>query len=159
MVATIVKTAVGTGICALVGSVASDPNSTWYRSLKTPGWQPPDWVIPAVWTALYTDIAVTSALTLDQLAQRGAPERTGYVRALGTNLAINAAWSWVFFRTQRLAPATIGAGILTLSSTDLVRRTAKAGLGKAAALAPYALWCGFTTALTGSLLRRNPESA
>ena len=45
--------------------------------------------------------------------------------ALAVNLAVNAGWSWVFFRWHRLGPAVGVAGLLTLSSADLVRRTAR----------------------------------
>lgn len=158
MVATLLKTALATGACAAAGSLATEPDGAWYRSLKSPGWKPPDWVIPVVWTGLYANIAVTSALTLDELARGHGTQAHRYKCALGLNLTLNAGWSWVFFKAQRLAPATVGAAVLTISSTNLVRRTAQAGRAKGIALAPYALWCGFATALTAALLRRNPDS-
>lgn len=49
---------------AVAGSIAStDVNSAWYRGLDLPKLQPPGAVFGPVWTALYSDIAVTSALT------------------------------------------------------------------------------------------------
>ena len=40
-------------------------------------------------------------------------------------------------------------------SIDLARRAGRAGVGKAATLAPYAAWCSFATVLTETIRRRN----
>ena len=71
------------------------------------------------------------------------------------NLALNTAWSGVFFRAHALVPSTVVAGVLALSSADLTRRAAKTGWGKAAALGVYTAWCGFATVLSGAVARRN----
>lgn len=141
---------------AVVGSLATDPGSAWYRSLRTPAWQPPGWAFPVAWTLLYTDIAVIGALSLADLAEQ---EETGrwrqYVAALGTNLALNAGWSVLFFNRQRPAAAALEAVALAASSADLVRRSAAISPEKGAALAPYAAWTTFAAALTASIARLN----
>src|SRR6478735_9629957 len=56
--------------------VATDPDGGWYRSLRKPDWQPPAIAFPVVWTALYADLAVSSAVALDSGAGTGAGSKT-----------------------------------------------------------------------------------
>ncbi|MFZ0529011.1 MAG: TspO/MBR family protein, partial [Propionicimonas sp.] len=104
----------------IAGSLASDPKSTWYRGLDKPAWQPPPAAFPIVWTTLYAGIAAASTAVLNDLERQGATEQAAaYRRALARNLAVNAGWSWLFFRGHNLAASTVGAGVLALSSTGL----------------------------------------
>ena len=153
----LVATSTAVAATAVAGGTASaDVRSAWYAALDKPPYQPPGQVFPVAWTALYTDIAVTGALTQAALRREG---RTGEARrfaaALAANLIANAGWSWVFFRWHRLAPASAVAGLLTLSSADLVRRAGRVSPRVAAALAPYPAWCGFATVLSTAIWRRN----
>ncbi|MGM0386403.1 MAG: tryptophan-rich sensory protein [Actinomycetota bacterium] len=142
---------------AVAGSVLSDPDSRWYRGLAKPPWQPPAATFPIVWTTLYGIIAMASTTTIAELTEKGeAGEAEAYWAALGANLALNAGWSGVFFRAQNPLAGTVVAGVLTASSADLARRGSAAGPGKAIGLGLYAAWCGFATALSGSVARRNP---
>ena len=80
------------------------PNRTrrWYRSLDLPDWQPPPLAFPIVWTALYADIAASSATALNAYDEAGDTEgRNAYLKAFGTNLALNAAWSVLFWRVRK----------------------------------------------------------
>lgn len=47
--------------------------------------------------------------------------------------------------------STIGAGLLSASSADFVRRTSAQGTERAAALEPHPAWTGFATALSGAI--------
>ena len=125
--ATVLGTTAATAITAFVGSVASrGSDSRWYRRLRKPSFQPPASAFPIVWTALYADIAVTSAAAIDELTRRRELDaRRAYVAALAANLVLNGSWSWVFFKGGRLVPATVVAALLAASSADLVRRTAR----------------------------------
>lgn len=144
--------------CAVVGALATKPESNWYKGLDLPDWQPPTIAFPVVWTALYADLAVSTAATLTSLDRDDSPEkRSAYLRAVGGNLVLNAAWSWLFWRSKRPALATLECAALTLSSVDLARRSAKREPLAGAALLPYAAWCGFATVLSGAIALRNPR--
>jgi tryptophan-rich sensory protein len=151
---TLARTALAVGATAVAGRLGTDPTSSWYRSLDKPSWQPPPPTYGLVWTPLYADLAVVAARALDRLP---APERVRYRRALAVNLVLNTGWSWLFFRMRRPWPAAAECAVLTASSVDLVRRTARGEPRAAAALAPYPAWCGFATALTVALAARNPR--
>jgi tryptophan-rich sensory protein len=142
---------------AVAGAAASaEVRSGWYAALDKPSYQPPGEVFPVAWTALYADIAVTSALTLAELRRQGrADEAARFAAALAANLGANGGWSWVFFRWHRLASAAGVAALLAVSSADLVRRAGRVSPAAAAALAAYPAWCGFATVLSTAIWRRN----
>lgn len=153
----VLGTVAATTMTALIGSVASrESDSHWYRTLHKPSFQPSPATFPIVWTVLYADIAVVAAAAVDELTeQRDLGARRNYIVALGANLALNASWSWVFFRARRLVPATVVAALLAASSVDLVRRTAVAVPVAGVAMSPYALWTAFATVLSGRIAHLN----
>jgi translocator protein len=153
----LVRVAAAVAGTAAVGSVASrDVTSPWYADLEKPPYQPPGAAFPVAWTILYADLALSAAHALDRLERSGrADEAARYRRALAANLVVNAAWSWVFFRWHRLRPAAGVAGLLALSSADLVRRTGRISPTAGAALAAYPAWCAFATVLSADIARRN----
>ena len=59
---------------AVVGSVATKPDSRWYRSLDLPAWQPPKAAFPIVWTLLYADIAASAAAALTRIDRHADAE-------------------------------------------------------------------------------------
>lgn len=145
------------GACAAVGTVLTDPENGWYKSLRKPDWQPPAAAFPIVWTTLYADIAYVSYKVLaDAQARKDTTEFKSYARALGTNLVLNATWCSLFFRGERPVVSTIEAGALAVSSIDLVRRAGKSHPGLGVLLSPYALWTSGATALSGAIAALNP---
>jgi benzodiazapine receptor len=153
---TLVGTSAAVAATAALGSLAStDVNSEWYVRLRKPAIQPPGVVFPIVWTTLYTDIAVSSAVALDRLETSDSAAAVAFRRALAVNLVLNTSWSWVFFKAHQLAPAVAVAGALAVSSADLARRAGRASPAAGWALVPYAAWCSFATVLSGVIWRRN----
>ena len=146
-------TTLSVGATSGIGSIASQPRITrWYSRLRKPSYVPPSGVFPVAWTTLYADIAVTSATAIDRLrATGGDKEARNYVVALAANLILNAGWSWLFFKYQKLGASAIGAAVLAASSADLARRTAAADPRAGAALLPYPLWCAFATVMSGHI--------
>lgn len=146
--------AAATAACAVAGSIATNPGSRWYRRQELPPWQPPALAFPVVWTALYADVAVTSARAVTEYERDGDPRSArSYWRAFAVNLVLNAGWSAVFWRGRRPDLATLEAAALAVSSADLARRAGSPGRRRA--LVPYAVWCAFATVLSGSIARRN----
>lgn len=138
---------------ATAGSVAVDPNSAWYRSLRKPDWQPPPWAFGVVWTPLYASLTFAFGRALGR--SQGS-ERTKTVAGFAANLALNAGWTWLFFGCRSPKAALAGTLLLDLSNAELIRRTARTDPTAARVLLPYAAWCAFATALNASISRRNP---
>jgi tryptophan-rich sensory protein len=72
---------------------------TWYRELKKPSWQPPDWLFGPAWTT----ILGLSGWSL-YLAWQAAPtpsDRLLVMAVFGANFVLHFAWSPLFFKLQR----------------------------------------------------------
>jgi tryptophan-rich sensory protein len=141
--------AAGPLAAAVVGGLATDPDSRWFRSLHKPSWYPPPQTFGIVWTGLYAGIAWAAGEVLS------TGDRNGFGRAYAANLVLNTAWTPVFFRAHRPWAAAAESAALTASTVDLVRRAAQVSRPAAAVLVPYAAWTAFATALTVAIARRN----
>lgn len=137
---------------AAIGSIGTKPDSDWYQSIDRPSWEPPGVAFPLVWTPIYGTIAWGTARAIE-----AAPEddRARLWALTAADLTANAAWCWAFFdrESPRVGLATIA--VLNVLNIALLREAAKHDTIAAAALAPYAAWCGFATALNASIWRRN----
>lgn len=153
----IVVTALATAAAAVVGSVASREGvQNWYPTLRKPSFNPPNAAFPIAWTTLYADIAVTSASAINRFRADGDDAKArAYTAALGSNLVLNAGWSWLFFKAHKLGLSAVAAGALAASSADLARRAGEADPKLGVALAPYPLWCSFATLLSTAIWRLN----
>lgn len=137
---------------AVIGGAATDVDSRWYRRLDLPKWQPPGQVIGWVWTVLYALIAITTGRAWN----RAAPgRRRRLATILGTNLCLNAAWPWVFFRAHRPALGSAVIVGLEASTVALTREVARADRKAAAALLPYLGWNLFALVLNTTISVRN----
>ena len=141
--------AAGPSLAALVGGLATDPDSRWFQSLEKPSWYPPPQAFGIVWTGLYAGIGWAAGEVLAQ------GDRHGFGRAYAANLVLNTAWTPVFFRAHRPWAAAVDSAVLTASTVDLVRRAARVSRPAAVVLTPYAAWTAFATALTVAIARRN----
>ena len=154
---TIIATGLATAAAAAAGgAVSRDGVDNWYSTIRKPSFVPPNGVFPIAWTALFTDIAATSAAAINRFRDDGNDAKArAYSGALIANLVLNAGWSWVFFNRHKVGHAMVAAAALTASSADLVRRAADADPKLGAALTPYPLWCGFATVMTAGIWRLN----
>jgi tryptophan-rich sensory protein len=151
---TLLKTSAAVTATALAGSLATRPDSRWYRKLDKPAWQPPPAAFPIVWTALYGLLAVAGARVLDRA--RG-PARAAFVRGYATNLALNAGWTVVFFGACAPRAALAEIALLNVSNLALLNQARSVDRAAAAAIAPYVVWTAFATALNSSIVARNPS--
>ncbi len=144
--------AAGPLAAAVVGGLATDPDSRWFRSLRMPSWYPPPQTFGIVWTGLYTGTAWAAG---EVLTRTDADQRRAFGRAYAVNMVLNAGWSVLFFKVHRPWLATVECAALTVSTVDLVRRAAPASRSAAVVLTPYAAWTAFATVLSGAIARRN----
>jgi tryptophan-rich sensory protein len=139
---------------AAVGSAGVRADSDWFRSLDKPSWYPPQAAFPLVWTGIYTTVAWASTRALNR-----APlsRRRTIASTLGRNLALNAGWTWAFFRAERPGLAVGAALALDASTLSLVRTVGRHDRAAGAALVPYLAWTVFATALTEAIWFRNTD--
>jgi benzodiazapine receptor len=140
------------GATAAIGAMATAPalDTLWYRRLDKPRWQPPGPVFGPVWTIIYALIAASMLI----VRARGDEQRPLFV-LFGTNLALNLAWTLIFFRGR--SPLAAGVEILVLEGTTvaLVVRAWPVSRLAGLLLLPYALWIAFATALNWAIWARN----
>ena len=154
---TFAQVGLATLACAGLGSVLTDPRTAWYRGLRKPAWQPPATAFPVVWMTLFVSMALAATAAITELEESGKQSDADAIKATYlANLAINTAWSGLFFRAHRLGAATATAAALAMSAAELAGRTAPSGVGKAVVFGAYAGWSSFATALTEAVRRRNP---
>lgn len=134
----------GTLIIGAGASVFTEPSiPTWYAGLVHPAIAPPNWVFAPVWTTLYVLMAVAA-----WRVWRIAGTRSKEMLAYGVQLALNFAWSAIFFAAHQIGLAMIEVIVLLLAilvTTGLFfRRDLLAGL----LLLPYLGWSSFAAFLT-----------
>lgn len=139
-------------LCQLVGIVAgvlTTPDSPWYRALDKPAWNPPSWVFAPVWTTLYALMGVA----VWRVWRLGT--HPGAVRLFLVQLALNFAWSFLFFNAQ--APSLALAELLLLWGAIVATIIAfnRADSTAAWLMAPYLAWTSFAAALNGAIVWMN----
>ncbi len=127
------------------------PAPSWYRQLRKPPWSPPAELFGPVWTILYALMGVAAWL----VAGGRSRGRRSALAAFGVQLALNGAWTPIFFGLRRpgLALAEIVATLFAIVATVALftRQRLVAGL----LLLPYLAWVAFATALNAEIWRRN----
>ena len=129
--------------------------NAWFAALAKPGFTPPGWVFGVAWTTLYLMMGVALVMVV---AARGARMRRMAILLFVTQLALNLAWSPLFFAAHRIWPAFA----LILVILALVAVTARyfwqirpiAGL----LLLPYLAWLCLAAALNFEIGRLNPDA-
>jgi benzodiazapine receptor len=143
---------------AFIGSVSTRENiPLWYEGLNKPGFNPPNWLFPVAWTLLYTMIAVALWRLLGAKPRTG-PSRRGWWLALAVflvQIALNAAWSPVFFSAHAIGAALVVVAALLVMVLWTIRLTWRFDRIAAWMLVPYAAWVGFATILNAAILRLN----
>lgn len=158
MVAAIVKLAahivvpLGGGI---VGSLTSNKAVRhWYPRLMKPKWTPPSWLFGPVWSCLYIGMGTASFL----IARRGVTFSQGPLKLYGAQLALNFAWTPLFFGARRIRAALVDIialdAALLATTVAFFKQSAVAG----SLLVPYLAWTSFATALNARIALDNPPS-
>jgi tryptophan-rich sensory protein len=136
-------------IPAVIGIVFPAPD--YYAQLDKPPWAPPTWLFGPVWTVLYALMGIAAWL----VERRGGPGTGAALSLWWVQLALNAAWTPIFFGLRAPGPAlvVIAAMWIAIAATAVVffRRLPAAG----ALLVPYLAWVTFATALNFEIWRLN----
>ena len=127
------------------------PTGPWYQSLTKPGWTPPNWVFPVMWTGIYVLIAVAGARVAGQPG-------SGYAMAFwAAQIAFNALWTPIFFGLRRLKGALPVMGALWLSVLGATIAHWQVDLWAGLAFAPYLIWVSIAGLLNWEMIRLNPN--
>lgn len=144
------------GLCfaaAAAGSVATAASvGDWYPTLIKPAWTPPGWVFGPVWTVLYAAMAVAAWLVW----RSSTAVRESALMLFALQLALNVAWSWLFFGFKRIDLALVEILVLWAAIAVTIAAFARARVAAAWLLMPYLAWVSFAAVLNAALLGLNP---
>ena len=143
-VALVAVYAIGSGLWVNTGD-------GWYRSLKAPSWQPPDWVFGTIWPYNFIVLGIIGW----QIAQHS--QRAGVIWSANFALSIACAlvWAYQFYVPHNLLLASIAlmaAALLTIPL--LINAFITVGL-LALILVPYQIWVALASFLSYSYYKLN----
>ncbi len=138
-------------VAGLGGLMTSAGLRDFYPALLKPEWTPPDAIFGPVWTALYLAMAVAAWRVWRSPARTSATP----LWLFGAQLALNLAWSGIFFSLHRLELA--GIEILLLWVLILATMISFFPIDRIAAylFVPYLVWVSYATTLTWAIWEMN----
>lgn len=127
----------------------------WYRSLRKPRLNPPDWLFGPAWT-LILGLAAWAAVTAWD-AVRSPDDQLRVVLLFGTNAVLHFLWSPLFFKLRRPDLALVEVVFLWASLIALVIGLFPISRLAALLVLPYLLWVSFAMWLNWQIVRLNPR--
>ena len=139
-------------VSAIGGVVTRTAVNDWYQELAKPSFTPPDWVFTPIWITLYLLMGVSVWLVWWRAENRN---RRVPMTAFGVQLALNLAWSFIFFGARSIGWAAIELGFLWVAIA--VNISVFWGIDRLASglLVPYFLWASFAAVLNISIYALN----
>jgi benzodiazapine receptor len=129
--------------------------NSWFDSLDKPAFMPPGWMFGVVWPILYALLGLALAMVL---AEPHSQRRRNALLLFYTQLALNFAWSPIFFAAHDIRLANIVIylmiGIAAAAAGQFYRLRTVAGL----LLIPYLAWLVFAATLNSAIDRLNPSA-
>ncbi len=124
----------------------------WYRALRKPTWNPPDWLFGPAWTIILGMAAWSGVLAWTRSGPAAHPT---ILVLFGCNIVLHMLWSPLFFNFKRPDWALIEVPFLWLSIVALMVGLAPLGQACVWLLLPYLLWVGFAAFLNLTIVRMN----
>ena len=128
-------------------------SNDWYAPLQKPSFQPPAWMFGAVWTALYSLLGIALAIVL---AQPPSKNRRDALWLFGGQLALNFAWSPIFFGMHMIDVALLIIVVMLVMALTAARAFRRLNPVAGWLMLPYLLWLCLATALNYETGRLNP---
>jgi translocator protein len=136
-------------VVAVLGALGTETGpGTWYDDLEQPAWNPPDWLFGPVWSVLYLLMAVAA-----WLVWRAGGRRELVPYAL--QLALNLAWTWVFFAGEAPWPGAVVIAALVVAIAVTIAAFRRRSTLAAWLLVPYLGWVLYATALNVAIAARS----
>jgi len=142
----IVMLAAGAG-----GLFTSRSVATWYQTLNRPDWTPPGGVFGPVWTVLYFTMAVAAWMVW----LKGGPKMAAAMWAFAVQLALNVAWSGLFFGLESPAAGLVDIVLLWVAIVVTVACFLRVSRPAGLIMLPYLAWVSFAAGLNFAIWRMN----
>ena len=140
----------------LVGALSgSGGDNGWYQALVKPDFTPPSWTFGVVWPVLYLLLGLSLAMILHARGARGRPR---VIVLFLLQLALNFAWSPVFFGWHDVSNALAILTALVIMNLVLVVLAWPVRRLASLLLLPYLGWLVFAAYLNFEIVARNPNA-
>ncbi|NBW76722.1 MAG: tryptophan-rich sensory protein [Sphingomonadaceae bacterium] len=140
---------------ALSGTAGGGANTPWFASLVKPSLFPPPATFGIVWTILYVLMGFALALVV---TARGAPGRSAAIIVFVLQLALNLAWTPLFFGAHQITGALALLAAIDLAVLLTVMLFWRVRPLAGTLLLPYLAWVLFATLLNWQFLEANPNA-
>ena len=125
----------------------------WFDALAKSSFMPPGWGYGVVWPILYFMLGVAVAFILAEPPSR---QRRNALILFFAQLALNFAWSPIFFAAHEIQPAlvviVVMVGLAALAAGQFRRIRPVAGY----LMLPYLLWLCLAASLNSAIGKLNP---
>lgn len=125
----------------------------WYRNLKKPSWQPPDWLFGPAWT-LILGLSAWAGILAWQGATTDA-ERTAIIILYAVNFVCHFLWSPLFFNLRRPDWALVEVVFLWGSVLALCIELRQFSVLASWLIVPYFMWVSFAALLNLKIVHLN----
>jgi tryptophan-rich sensory protein len=140
------------GIGAFAGMFTAEAVPEWFESLNKPSFSPPNWLFGPVWTALYLLMGISLFLIWKQNPSK---ERNLAILVFALQLALNLAWSFLFFYFHLIDFALVEIIVLWITIITMLVLFYKIKPLAAYINIPYLLWVTFATILNAAYYNLN----
>lgn len=138
------------------GTVAgSSSGNPWFAALAKPQLMPPGWVFPVAWTLLYILLGLSLALVLHARGARGRGLAVGVFLA---QLALNYAWSPIFFAAHEVGLAFIVIVLMIILAALAALLFARIRRAAGLLMLPYLAWLFFAAFLNWQIGALNRDA-
>ena len=128
----------------------------WFDGLLKPSFMPPGWAFGVVWPILYALMGIAVAMII---AEPPSPRRQAALTLFFIQLALNFAWSPIFFAGHDIPLAKViifaMTAVAAAAAGQFLRLRKPAGL----LLIPYLAWLIFATMLNVTIEKLNPGAS
>jgi benzodiazapine receptor len=125
----------------------------WYETqVVKPSFTPPNWLFGPVWTLLYLAMAAAAWLVWRDTGWPGAQRPWAY---WVIQLALNLAWSFLFFGLHRVGWALGEIVLLFVAIALTIREFRRYSALAAWLMVPYLAWVGYAGLLNFAIWRLN----
>lgn len=136
----------------MVGMLTREGTQIYADTLNKPVLSPPGIVFPIAWTILYALMGVSAARVI---LSDGSKARSMGLVFFGIQLALNLAWSFIFFGVQRFGFALIELLVMVAAVIAMTVQFMKCDPLAAKLQIPYIAWLCFATYLNAAVMVLN----
>jgi benzodiazapine receptor len=135
---------------AVLSGVWVGTDSSWYRSLEQPAWQPPSWVFGVIWPYNFVVLAVVPSV----ISWQATPLRVGVLLTfLVVSIAAAIAWAYLFYVPHEFASAAVALSAAAVLTVPIVVIAFLTGPLWGVLLLPYQIWVALAASLSWGYVR------